>query len=213
MADSIQLVVPRGLAGDRAAPVGAPPQTVVLGWEGQGWWPALHQLRRARSSLRAGRTVLLVRGEVRQPWRHALFPTDFSARSLAALRLARRALPPMCFTLLHACRAHGDGYLQAAGVGADAVEACRRRAEAAARAAGWRFAAQAPPGDTRLAVLALRQPWIEAVAAYANDAGPDLLVLDGAPAPWWRRALQRHRLRALLARTRCDVLLLPASPS
>lgn len=186
--------------------------TVVLGWQPHPWWPVLHNLRRAQAARLGGaHAVLLVRAAARRHYRHALFPTDFSGASLALLRLAIAALPPMTVTLLHAYRACGDGVLQAAGVGPRTVDACLRRAERSARAAGWRFARQVRSTDTRLSLLALRQPWAGAVADSASESGADLLVLADGGGTGWRQWPQRARLRALLARTDCDVLLLPGS--
>lgn len=182
----------------------------VLGWQDHRWWPVPHNLQRAHAARRAGaQAVLLARATPPRRYRHALFPTDLSSASLALLRLAIGMLPPMTFTLLHARRVGGDGYLQAAGVGLTAVDACLHRAERSARAAGLRFAQQVRPCDTRLSLLALRQPWACAVADCAN-AGADLLVLPDAAEGGWRRWQHRARLRALLSRTACDVLLLPA---
>ena len=164
--------------------------------------------------LRGGaHAVLLVRGAHRQAYRHALYPTDYSAASLDCLRQALRVLPRMRLTLLHLCRVYGEGQLQAAGVSVDTLDACRRGAEGAARAAGYRFAARAAC-ESRLAVLVLRQPWMLAVAGYANMVRPDVLVLPGEPAGRWRGAMWRAALRAVLARTDCDVLLLssPKAP-
>ncbi len=183
-------------------------QTIVLGWQGRRWRPAAHNLGLALALLRGGaQAVLLVRGAPQQDYRHALYPTDFSRASLDRLRQATRALPHMRLTLLHLCRICGDGQLQAAGVSAATLEACRRRAERSARAAGYRFAAGAAC-ESRLAVLLLRQPWALAVAGYANMVRPDVLVLAGEAAGRWRGAVRRAALRAVLARTDCDVLLL-----
>lgn len=194
----------------RPAP-GAPVNPMVLEWERRPRHAVLHNLRRAQGALRATRSpVLLLRGARPHAYRHALFPTDLSAASLAQLRLAVRALPHAAFTLLHPVRASGDGYLQVAGVGEEAVEGCRLGAERRARAAGRRFVAQAGPSDLRLAVLALRQPWALAVAGHAGQVEADLLVLGGTGGGWWTAQQRQARLCALLSHTDCDVLLLPA---
>ncbi|WP_027863582.1 hypothetical protein [Massilia alkalitolerans] len=185
----------------------------VLHWQAHPCWPVRHNARRALAALRAGAgAVLLVRAG-RQPLERrdgqALFPTDLSPSSLDSLRLAMRTQPRMRFTLLHGCRVGGEGSMRTAGVGDAALDACRRRSEGAARAALWRFAAQLPPREVRPVLMVLRQPWHAAVAAHAAMARPDLLVLaDGGGGPWaaWR---WRASLRALLARTECDLLLLP----
>lgn len=183
-------------------------QTIVLGWEARRWWPAAYNLGRALAALRGGaHAVLLVRGTQQQAYRRALYPTDYSAASLDGLQQAMRALPRMRLTLLHLCRICGEGQLQAAGVSADTLDACRRRAEGAARADGYRFAARAAC-ESRMAVLLLRQPWTHAVAGYANMARPDVLVLPGEAPGRWRGLMWRAALRTVLARTDCDVLLL-----
>lgn len=191
----------------------APASPLVLEWEQRPRQSELHNLRRAQGALRATRSPVLLLRRLRphsHPYRHALFPTDLSAASLAQLQLAVRALPQAAFTLLHAVRASGDGYLQAAGVGEEAVEGCRLGAERRARAAGRRFVAQAGPSDLRLAVLALRQPWALAVAGHAGQVEADLLVLGGTGGGWWTAQQRQARLCALLSHTDCDVLLLPA---
>ena len=123
--------------------------------------------------------------------RHALFPGDFSPASLALLRLAMRALPELRFTLLHLSRASGDGYLQAAGVGDDAVEVCRLGAERRARLAARHLAVQAVHPGILIEVQVLRQPWASAVAAVARKRMADAADAPGAPA----RAALPHRLR------------------
>lgn len=190
---------------------------LVLQWEAHPCWPVRHNAARALAALRAGaRAVLLARPGLQRPYRHeghALFPTDLSPASLDSLRLAMRTLPPMRFTLLHGCRVSGEGGMRTAGVGADTLDACRRRSESAARAAGWRFAAQLRPCEVRPVLALLRQPWHAAIAAHAAMVRPDVLVLaeaGGGPLAAWR---WRTQLRALLARTGCDLLLLPPGPS
>lgn len=192
----------------RARPAGA----VVLRWHAHPCWPVRHNLRQALALLRGGASaVLLVRGEARRAYRHAVFPSDLSPASLAFLRRAMDMLPQAGFTLLHACRVGGEGMMRTAGVGDDTLEACRRRTERAARAACARFAAQAAPGDPRrllARVLLLRQPCSAAIAAHAAMMRADLLVLDDAGSglhEGWRR---QGAVRALLRRTDCDLLLL-----
>lgn len=185
----------------------------VLHWQAHPLWPVRHNAARALAALRAGAgAVLLVRAGRQYQSRqdgHALFPTDLSPSSLESARLAIRTLPRMRFTLLHGCRVRGEGGMRMAGVGAATLDACRRSSEGAARAALWRFAAQLRARQVRPVLMVLRQPWIAAVAAHAAMTRPDVLVLaDGGGGPWaaWRR---RAGLRALLARTECDLLLLP----
>lgn len=188
----------------------APERMVLLDWEHRPCESALHNLRRARTALRARQGPVLLRRRPSLPARpHALFPGDFSPSSLARLDLAMRTLPHARFTLLHACRACGDGYLQAAGVAEDAVEACRRGAERRARQAARHVARQASHAGLRFAVEALRAPWADAVARHAWRAEADLLVLAGSGGGWLTRRLYQARLCALLSQTGCDVLLLP----
>ncbi|MFN3792840.1 hypothetical protein [Massilia sp.] len=190
-------------------------EMLVLHWQAHPCWPVRHNAGRALRALRGGaRAVLLVRAGRERPYRrdgHALFPSDLSPASLDSLRRAIGTLPPMRFTLLHGCRVSGEGSMRAAGVGEAALDACRRRSEAAARAAGLRFAAQAEGCEVRPLLALQRQPWHAVVAEHAAMARPDVLVLsETASGPWaaWR---WRARLRALLARTECDLLLLPCA--
>lgn len=196
-----------GVAGPLAG------EMLVLQWQAHPCWPVRHNAARALAALRAGaRGVLLARAGRRRPHRHerhALFPSDLSPASLDSLRLAIRSLPPMRFTLLHGCRVSGEGSMRAADVGEDTLDACRRRSEGAARAAGWRFAAQLRPCEVRPVLALLRQPWHAAVAAHAAMARPDVLVLAEAGAGPFAAWRWRAQLRALLARTECDLLLLP----
>lgn len=187
---------------------------VVLDWECPASQPVLHNLLRAQALLRAGgRPVLLRRGPAAGLLRHALFPGDFSPGSLDRLRLAMRALPHARFTLLHLSRASGDGYLQAAGVGDDAVEACRLGAERRARLAARHLAVQAALPGILIEVQALRQPWASAVAAVAREREADVLALEGSSGGWLTRQMRQARLCALLSHTACDALLLPVEQS
>lgn len=117
----------------------------------------------------------------------------------------------MRFTLLHTCRVSGEGSMRTAGVGDAVLDACRRRTEGAARAAGCRFAAQLPDAARRLAlrVSLLREPWAVAVAAHAATIGAEVLVLADAGGGWWQDRRRRADLCVLLRRTDCDLLLLP----
>ncbi|MCS0598443.1 universal stress protein [Massilia agri] len=201
------------LASRDAIPAGlaaiAPAAMAVLDWEHAPPQLALHNLLRAQALLCAdGRPVLLRRRPAPHLPRHALFPGDFSPASLALLRLAMRALPHARFTLLHLSRASGDGYLQAAGVGDDAVEACRLGAERRARLAARHLAVQAAHPGILIEIRALRQPWPGAVAALARAREADVLVVEGSCGGWLARQLRQARLCALLSQTACDVLLL-----
>lgn len=205
--------MPQGGLSRHPAAASAAGEMQVLHWQAHPCWPVRHNAGRALAALRAGAgAVLLVRAGRQSLERHdghALFPTDLAPSSLDSLRLAMRTLPRMRFTLLHGCRVGGAGSMRMAGVGDATLDACRRRSEGAARAALWRFAAQLPAREVRPVLMVLREPWHAAVAAHAAMARPDLLVLaDGGGGPWaaWR---WRARLRALLARTECDLLLLP----
>lgn len=190
-------------------------QMLVLHWQAHPCWPVRHNAGRALAALRSGaRAVLLARAGRQRPYRqdgHALFPTDLSPSSLGSLRLAMRTLPPMRFTLLHGCRVSGEGSMRTAGVGDDTLDACRRRSEGAARAAGVRFAAQLQPYGVRPLLAVLRQPWYAAVAQHAAMARPDVLVLSAAGVSPWAAWRWRADLRSLLARTECDLLLLPCA--
>lgn len=189
----------------------------VLDWECPASQPVLHNLLRAQALLRAGgRPVLLRRRPAQRQSHHALhalFPGDFSPASLARLRLAMRALPELRFTLLHLSRASGDGYLQAAGVAEDAVEACRLGAERRARLAARDLAVRAAHPGILIEVQALRQPWASAVAALAWERAADVLAVEGSSGGWLTRQMRQARLCALLSHTTCDVLLLPAEPN
>jgi hypothetical protein len=181
---------------------------VLLHWSDHPCWPLRHNAGRALAQLRSGaRAVLLVRDSRQRSYGHALFPTDLSPASLAGLRRAIRTLPCMRFTLLHGYRVSGEGSMRAAGVGDSALDACRRSSERAARAAAGRFAALVAPCETRVVVLPLRRPWVDAVAAHAAMARADLVVLLE------QRGGFRKDLRTLLRRTDCDLLLLPQAPA
>lgn len=190
-------------------------EMLVLHWQAHPCWPVRHNAERALGALRVSdggaRPVLLVRSSLPRPYRggHALFPTDLSRSSLDNLRRAMGMLPPMRFTLLHGCRVSGEGSMRAAGVGDAALDACRRRSEAAARAAGQRFAAQLEEGEVRPMLALQRQPWHAVVAGHAAMARPDVLVLSQAASGPWAAWRWRAHVRALLARTGCDLLLLP----
>ncbi|RZA34202.1 MAG: hypothetical protein EOP92_16890 [Lysobacteraceae bacterium] len=209
--DDDTTTLPQDVCGPAAGP--APGPMLVLEWQAHPIWPVRHNAARALAALHAGaRAVLLARPGRQRPWAfdgHALFPSDLSPSSLASLRLAIRTLPPMRFTLLHGCRIRGEGSMRSAGIGDATLDACRRSTEAAARAAGLRFAAQLRSCDLRPALALLRQPWHAAVAAHAAMARPDVLVLADASGGPWARWRWRADLRALLARTECDLLLLP----
>lgn len=188
-------------------------QMLVLRWQAHPCWPVRHNAGRALAALRAGAHAVLLAREGRQrPYRrdgHALFPTDLSQASLDSLRLAIRTLPSMRFTLLHGCHVSGEGSMRSAGVGDETLDACRRRSEGAARAAAARFAAQLRLCDVRPALMVLRQPWYAAVAEHAAMTRPDVLVLSEAGSGPWQAWRWRADLHALLARTDCDLLLLP----
>lgn len=185
---------------------------VVLDWHAHPYWPVSLNARRALRLLRsAGRAVWLAREGRQHGCRHALFPTDLSPSSLAGLRQAVRMLPRMRFTLLHCCRVSGEGSMRSAGVADPVLDACRRRTEAAARAAGYRFAAQLPDAARQLTVrvLLLREPRAVAVAAHAAMIHADVLVLADARAGWWEERRRHAGLCALLRRMDCELLLLP----
>lgn len=189
----------------------APAVPVVLGWHEQRLRAEAANLARLRSLARecAG-PVLLVRDSPLRPSRHALFATDFSETSLASLRLALAALPAARFTMLYQARVPGEAQMRTAGVSDRSIDACRHAREARARAGFARFAAALGPQSARLSLGTPREPLAHAILCHASTARFDAIVLCDGPRGTIDGWLWQGSVCAILRRTACDVLMLPA---
>ena len=181
---------------------------LVLGWCEHRLLPQAANLRRQRYLARhSGAPVLLVRQAPPPSCRHVLFPTDFSAHSLAGLGAALAVLPLARFTLLHSARMPGEAQMRIADVSDSSIDACRHALETQARSRFARVAAASGPHARRLSLVILREPLVHAVARYAATVRIDVIAVAGPPGGVVDSWLWKGTVRNILKRTSCDLLL------
>ena len=153
--------------------------------------------------------VLVVKSPAASAYSRVLVPTDFAAGSEAALRLALRMVPDMSVELFHALSTHRETRMRAANVPARVIldhvrssgEKCLWRLKAVAALANGP-AVECSVGHGDPACLGLERQ--KAVAA-------DLLVVgkEGQGQSVTGSVLMGSVARQLVARSGCDVLLIP----
>ncbi len=111
------------------------PELVVLGARGQGF--VRHMLLGStpeRLLTRTRKPILVVRQAPREAYQRILVAVDFSARSLASLRVARALSPHASLLALHVHQIPYEGRLHAAGLTEAAITELRDRVRAKAEA-------------------------------------------------------------------------------
>ena len=154
--------------------------------------------------------VLMVRGEVDEPYRRALVATDLSERSMHVAEFARDMLPRAALTLLYAFRGEFESALQLVGAPLDSLRMYRAD-EGEAAAARLETHCKSLNAGGRRAVhsrLVHGHP-VPAVLKAAAEFGSGLVVLGKHGGPHWEELVLGSVVQNLVQQLRNDLLVVP----
>lgn len=181
---------------------------VVLGAHGQGFLQRLILGSTASRVLRtSARPVLVVKEPCRAAYRRVLVAVDFSAASVAALRLAREVAPGAELVLLHAFEVPFEGKLHYAGVEEDAIRLYRSELQERALAQLHESAAAAGLGKADYSARVLRGNPSRCIVSAEETHDCDLVVAGKHGASVTEDLLLGSVTQHLLAESRSDVLV------
>lgn len=157
---------------------------------------------------RCQRPVLVVKRDAESDYRQVLVPVDLTPGSNAAAMVAASLAPEVDLHIFHAFNSSGEGVMSVADVRDHVIRECLAREEAGLLARMRRSVARLGM-DTRSMVFAVgRGSPIMATLRQAKSLRADLMV-----ARKQRRARNATSVlgsvNSLLARTRCDMLIVP----
>jgi nucleotide-binding universal stress UspA family protein len=155
--------------------------------------------------------VLVVRNEVKQPYRRVLIALNFSESSLAALRAAESLVltPEAEAAVVHAERPPYEGMTPFAGVGFDPL---------ASYVGEWKqemsdsirgLLKYESANFARYDIQIQQQSAVAGIADATSRYAPDLLVVGIRGGGRLRRMLARSVAKRILHDTSCDVLIVP----
>jgi nucleotide-binding universal stress UspA family protein len=211
-------------AAVEAVRMGDPATTILEGaaqWRAQVLVLGPHHKRPVRDTLEgtiveqalAARSfpVLLVRNEVKQPYRRVLIAVNFSEASLGAVRAAESLVltPEAQAAVVHAQRPPYEGMTPFAGVGFDPLASYvgewKQETIDSIRGLLRYESANFARYDIQIEGLPAVTGVSQATARYA----PDLLVVGVRGGGRLRRTLARSVAKRILHDTSCDVLIVP----
>ena len=157
----------------------------------------------------ANRPLLVVKNPAAAPYRRVLVPVDFSTDSTSAAKLAMRMAPAGAITFLHVFEVEFEGLMHYASVAGDVIASYRTQARNEARDLLNQFISNLTPEDegqllTRAIVLGSPAA---AIARYAQDMQPDLIVMGKHGRSWMEELLIGSVTRDTLDRTGSDLLI------
>lgn len=170
-------------------------------------WGVRHPARALAQD--SGHPVLMVKREAAPAYRRALVLVDASAPSFAPVAQARRLAPEAEIVLLSVLGRKGEHRLRYAGAAEEDIRAHlqQEREDALTRLAGLRGA---DGEDASALARIVEHGYCPTVLQYAERRiRPDLLVLPGDRGGGLRRWFLRSLVGEALARSDCDILVLP----
>jgi nucleotide-binding universal stress UspA family protein len=155
--------------------------------------------------------VLVVRNEVKQPYRRVLIAVGFSESSLAALRAAESLvlMPEAEAAVVHAERPPYEGMTPFAGVGFDPLASYVSEWKQEMSESIRGLLKYESANFARYDILIEQQAAAAGIAGATSRYAPDLLVVGIRGGGRLRRMLARSLAKRILHDTRCDVLIVP----
>jgi nucleotide-binding universal stress UspA family protein len=155
--------------------------------------------------------VLVVRNQVRDPYRRVLLALDESDASASALRAAESLVltPEMSATVVHAHRPPYEGTLYSADVSPDAVGRYAENWKRDANQAVRELLDLESDDASRYAVHIEQKPAAPGILHAIEHFSPNLLVMGTRGAGRLRRALVGSVANRVLHEADCDVLIVP----
>jgi nucleotide-binding universal stress UspA family protein len=187
---------------------------LVLGARGEGFLRHLLLGTTAERLLRkTNRPVLLVRQLPRDRYRRVVVAVDFSAPSVAALRLARTLAPAAELVLLHAFEVPFEGKLQFAGVTDEAIARYRHQARQDALRELEAFAAAAGSAAAGARLSVHHGEASRVILEREQQEDCDLLVVGKRGKGVVEELLLGSVTKHVLAEASGDVLVASAGPA
>ena len=176
------------------APGGRPLRDFVLGCTAQR---LLRQMKRP---------LLVVRRPAGESYQRVLVAVDLSTDAAHAMAYAQMLAPRAEISLVHAYRAPYEGKMQHAGVADELIRKYRTEAQAAA-ASGMVELVASHPFSPNVRALLVHGYAIPTLLEKEREVGADLIVVTKREQSLAADRLLESVTLALLARSRCDVLV------
>jgi nucleotide-binding universal stress UspA family protein len=184
------------------------PGLVVFGARGAGFVrPLLLGSTAERLLRKAVRPMLVVKQVAHEAYRRALLPVDFSAASLAMLKVARAFAPTAELVLLHAYDIPFEGQLRYAGVDAATIQRYRDAARVDALQKFQTLCTQAGVDPRSVLTLALPGPPARVVIEQEQEQDCDLVVIGKHGESRLEELLLGSVTKHVLAEAQSDVLV------
>ena len=152
--------------------------------------------------------VLMVRGEVNEPYRRVLVATDLSERSRHVAEVACSLLPKASLTLLHAFRGEFETALELVGAPLDSLRLYRAEESEAAAArleAQWKALRAGHPRTVHRKLV--HGHAVPAVLKTASELDAGLVVLGKHEGAHWEELVLGSVVQNLIQQLRTDVLV------
>jgi nucleotide-binding universal stress UspA family protein len=155
--------------------------------------------------------VLVVRNEVKQPYRRVLIAVEFSESSLGALRAAESLVltPEAEAAVVHAERPPYEGMTPFAGIGFDPLASYVGDWKQAMTESIRGLLKYESANFARYDVQIEQQSAVAGISNTTSRYAPDLLVVGIRGGGRLRRMLARSVAKRILHDTNCDVLIVP----
>lgn len=155
------------------------------------------------------RPLLIVKSDSTADYRHILVLVDFSEDSKQAAKIALSVSPSASFVFLHACEVEYEGKMHFAGVDQTVIDGYRLNEYEYARSALRNVIEELHVPDRLITEhLVFDKPGV-AVRKYAEQANPDLIVVGKHGRSRIEELLIGSVTRETIARTKCDILVVP----
>lgn len=208
-----QLAVGTVLGEIAAAADGSDTDLLVMGARGAGFMRDLLVGSTTERVLRKlTQPVLVVRQIPHEPYRRVLVPVDFSARSLAALQLARAVAPQAELILLHAFELPFEGKLRLAGVEDEVLYSLRVAAKQKAIEGLNALVGEAGLEDAGVRRIVLHAEPTTLILEQEQEQDCDLIVIGKHGQSMLEDMLLGSVTKHVLARSVADVLVADRSP-
>lgn len=186
---------------------------LVMGARGTGFLGELMVGSTTERVLRKlSRPLLVVRQIAHEPYRRVLVPVDFSARSVAALRLARAVAPQADLILLHAFEVPFEGKLRMAGVEEDTLYGMRVTARRSAIERLNELVAAAGLAEAGVRRIVQHADPTTLILEQEQEQDCDLIVIGKHGQSMLEDMLLGSVTKHVLARAAADVLVADRSP-
>ncbi|QJR14805.1 universal stress protein [Usitatibacter palustris] len=163
-----------------------------------------------RMLLRSERPMLVVKGKPAGPYQRVVVPCEDAEPARRALEIALRVAPGARVTLVHAFEVEFEGMLRRSAVSSERI--AQLRSDGAQRAQAWlESLTQGLEAAEAVGIIVERGPASSVVLDLARRVDADLIVMGKQGRSVAGEIFLGSVTRHVLAESRCDVLVVPAS--